>query len=102
MSWNKSACEQCEVSNCTCKDCSWNYTPKANGLECACRKPYNRKCKKDLEKFICIKDMELSLRQYACLKKAGINSNIELNQYSKEDLRKVRNLTIDKYAELKK
>ena len=39
-----------------------------------------------------IEEMDLSVRSYNCLKRAGINSVFELTQRSEEDMMKVRNL----------
>ena len=39
-----------------------------------------------------IDDMDLSVRSYNCLKRAGINSVAELVQRNQEDMMKVRNL----------
>jgi len=39
-----------------------------------------------------IEDLELSVRSYNCLKRAGINTIGELVQKSEEDMIKVRNL----------
>lgn len=39
-----------------------------------------------------IEELDLSVRSYNCLKRAGINSVLELTQKSKDDMMKVRNL----------
>ena len=39
-----------------------------------------------------IEDLDLSVRSYNCLKRAGINTVNELTQRSEEDMMKVRNL----------
>lgn len=39
-----------------------------------------------------LEEMELSVRSYNCLKRAGINTVEDLTQYSEEDMVKVRNL----------
>ena len=39
-----------------------------------------------------IEELELSVRAYNCLKRAGINSVAELVQRNQEDMMKVRNL----------
>lgn len=39
-----------------------------------------------------IEELDLSVRSYNCLKRAGINTVIELTQKSKDDMMKVRNL----------
>ena len=39
-----------------------------------------------------IDDMELSVRSYNCLKRAGINTIEDLTKRSKDDMLKVRNL----------
>ncbi len=41
---------------------------------------------------ISLEDMELSIRTYDCLKRAGVNTLSELRQMSEEDLMKIRNL----------
>lgn len=40
-----------------------------------------------------IEKLELSIRQYSCLKKAGVNTSEELYSYSATTLKKVRNLS---------
>ncbi|EGO65324.1 DNA-directed RNA polymerase subunit alpha [Acetonema longum] len=49
-----------------------------------------------------IEDLELSVRSYNCLKRAGINTVAELNQKSEEDMMKVRNLGRKSLDEVKK
>ena len=39
-----------------------------------------------------IEELDLSVRSYNCLKRAGINTVYELTQKSEEDMMKVRNL----------
>ena len=39
-----------------------------------------------------IEDLDLSVRSYNCLKRAGINTVAELVQRNQEDMMKVRNL----------
>jgi len=39
-----------------------------------------------------IEELDLSVRSYNCLKRAGINTVQELTQKSEEDMMKVRNL----------
>jgi DNA-directed RNA polymerase subunit alpha len=39
-----------------------------------------------------IEELELSVRSYNCLKRAGINTVDELTQRTEEDMMKVRNL----------
>lgn len=40
-----------------------------------------------------IEKLNLSVREYNCLKRAGINTSEELSKYNKEALNKVRNLS---------
>jgi len=49
-----------------------------------------------------IEDLELSVRSYNCLKRAGINTVAELVQKSEEDMMKVRNLGRKSLEEVKK
>lgn len=49
-----------------------------------------------------IEDLDLSVRSYNCLKRAGINSVAELVQKSEEDMMKVRNLGRKSLEEVKK
>lgn len=49
-----------------------------------------------------IEDLDLSVRSYNCLKRAGINSVNELVQKSEEDMMKVRNLGRKSLEEVKK
>jgi DNA-directed RNA polymerase subunit alpha len=49
-----------------------------------------------------IEDLDLSVRSYNCLKRAGINSVAELVQKSEEDMMKVRNLGRKSMEEVKK
>lgn len=49
-----------------------------------------------------IEDLDLSVRSYNCLKRAGINSVSELVQKSEEDMMKVRNLGRKSLEEVKK
>jgi DNA-directed RNA polymerase subunit alpha len=39
-----------------------------------------------------IEELDLSVRSYNCLKRAGINTVEELNQKTEDDMMKVRNL----------
>ena len=48
--------------------------------------------KKELALKMTLEEMELSVRSYNCLKRAGINTVEDLTQYSEEDMVKVRNL----------
>ena len=52
--------------------------------------PEDDKKEKVLE--MTIEELELSVRAYNCLKRAGINSVAELVQRNQEDMMKVRNL----------
>ncbi len=52
--------------------------------------PENNKMEKTLE--MTIEDLDLSVRAYNCLKRAGINTVSELVQRDEEDMMKVRNL----------
>ncbi len=49
-----------------------------------------------------IEDLDLSVRSYNCLKRAGINTVAELAQKSEEDMMKVRNLGRKSLEEVKK
>jgi DNA-directed RNA polymerase subunit alpha len=49
-----------------------------------------------------IEDLDLSVRSYNCLKRAGINTVSELVQKSEEDMMKVRNLGRKSLEEVKK
>lgn len=49
--------------------------------------------KSELMTEIPIEFLDLSVRQYKCLKREGINTDKELKKYTKEDLLKVRNLS---------
>ena len=46
----------------------------------------------DLTQEMTIEDLDLSVRAYNCLKRAGINTVAELVQRNQEDMMKVRNL----------
>jgi DNA-directed RNA polymerase subunit alpha len=48
-----------------------------------------------------IEDLDLSVRSYNCLKRAGINTVDELTQKSEEDMMKVRNLGKKSLKEVK-
>ena len=48
--------------------------------------------KKDKVLEMTIEELDLSVRAYNCLKRAGINSVAELVQKNQEDMMKVRNL----------
>lgn len=48
--------------------------------------------KKDKVLDMTIEELDLSVRSYNCLKRAGINTVLELTQKTKEDMMKVRNL----------
>jgi len=49
-----------------------------------------------------IEDMELSVRSYNCLKRAGINTVHDLTNKSKNDMLKVRNLGLKSLDEVEK
>lgn len=49
-----------------------------------------------------IEDLDLSVRSYNCLKRAGINTVAELTQKTEEDMMKVRNLGRKSLEEVKK
>ena len=55
---------------------------------------------KKLEKMT-IDDLELSVRSYNCLKRAGINTVLELASKTEEDMMKVRNLGRKSLKEVK-
>ena len=48
-----------------------------------------------------IEDLDLSVRSYNCLKRAGISTVMELTQKSEEDMMKVRNLGKKSLKEVK-
>lgn len=48
--------------------------------------------KKEKVMEMTIEELDLSVRSYNCLKRAGINTVQELTQKSEEDMMKVRNL----------
>ena len=48
-----------------------------------------------------IEDLDLSVRSYNCLKRAGINTVEELTQKTEEDMMKVRNLGKKSLKEVK-
>ena len=48
-----------------------------------------------------IEELDLSVRSYNCLKRAGINTVLELTQKSKEDMMKVKNLGKKSLEEVK-
>lgn len=49
-----------------------------------------------------IEDLDLSVRSYNCLKRAGINTVAELTQKTEDDMMKVRNLGRKSLEEVKK
>ena len=49
-----------------------------------------------------IEELDLSVRSYNCLKRAGINSVVELTHKTEEDMMKVRNLGRKSLEEVKK
>ena len=49
-----------------------------------------------------IDDLDLSVRSFNCLKRAGINSVADLTQKTEEDMMKVRNLGRKSLDEVKK
>ena len=49
-----------------------------------------------------IEELDLSVRSYNCLKRAGINTVLELTQKSKDDMMKVRNLGKKSLEEVQK
>ena len=48
--------------------------------------------KKDKLLEMTIEELDLSVRSYNCLKRAGINTTLELTQKTEEEMMKVRNL----------
>jgi len=64
-------------------------TDHANNVEIMVEKEEDKK-EKVLE--MTIEELDLSVRSYNCLKRAGINTVEELNQKTEEDMMKVRNL----------
>lgn len=66
-----------------------NMTDEAQQAEIMVEKEEDQK-EKVLE--MTIEELDLSVRSYNCLKRAGINTVQELTQKSEEDMMKVRNL----------
>lgn len=66
-----------------------NLTDQVQGVEILVEKEESKK-EKILE--MNIEDLDLSVRSYNCLKRAGINTVAELVQRNQEDMMKVRNL----------
>lgn len=66
-----------------------NLTDHVQGVEILVEKEENKK-EKILE--MNIEDLDLSVRSYNCLKRAGINTVEELVQRDEEEMMKVRNL----------
>jgi DNA-directed RNA polymerase subunit alpha len=64
-------------------------TEEAQGAEIMVEKEEDKK-EKVME--MTIEELDLSVRSYNCLKRAGINTVQELTQKSEEDMMKVRNL----------
>ncbi|HHY90085.1 MAG TPA: DNA-directed RNA polymerase subunit alpha [Clostridiales bacterium] len=58
--------------------------------------------KKEKVKEMTIEELELSVRSYNCLKRAGINTVEELTQKTEEDMMKVRNLGKKSLEEVQK
>lgn len=66
-----------------------NLSEDTKGIDVIVDKPENKK-EKVLE--MTIEELDLSVRSYNCLKRAGINSVEDLTNKSEEDMMKVRNL----------
>ncbi|OWZ84553.1 DNA-directed RNA polymerase subunit alpha [Natranaerobius trueperi] len=75
-----------------------NLTEKANDLEVMVEKEEDNK-EKIME--MSIEELDLSVRSYNCLKRAGINTIEELTQKTEEDMMKVRNLGRKSLEEVK-
>jgi DNA-directed RNA polymerase subunit alpha len=75
-----------------------NMTDAVDGVEIMVEKEEGKK-EKVLE--MTIEELDLSVRSYNCLKRAGINTVEELNEKSEEDMMKVRNLGKKSLEEVK-
>jgi len=75
-----------------------NLTDEAQNAEIMVEKEEDQK-EKVLE--MTIEELDLSVRSYNCLKRAGINTVQELTQKTEEDMMKVRNLGRKSLAEVK-
>ncbi len=74
-------------------------TDKLNNVEIMVEKEEEAK---DKVLYMTIEELDLSVRSYNCLKRAGINSVEELTQKTEEDMIKVRNLGRKSLEEVKK
>lgn len=74
-------------------------TDEAQNAEIMIEKEEDQKKKKVLE--MSIEELDLSVRSYNCLKRAGINSVQELADKSEADMMKVRNLGRKSLEEVK-
>ena len=80
---------------CDRTECAYNNTHNGKFNRCYCKDVTiidSSRCNV-LDKDIPIEDLDLSIRQYNCLKKANINTDKELREHTKETLLKVRNLS---------
>ncbi len=75
-----------------------NLTDEAQNAEIMVEKEEDQK-EKVLE--MTIEELDLSVRSYNCLKRAGINTVQELSNKSEEDMMKVRNLGRKSLEEVK-
>lgn len=75
-----------------------NMTDAVDGVEIMVEKEEGKK-EKVLE--MTIEELDLSVRSYNCLKRAGINTVEELNEKSEDDMMKVRNLGKKSLEEVK-
>lgn len=74
--------------------------PEEEGTEGTFTEPPEESGSKTME--MTIEDLDLSVRSYNCLKRAGINTVAELVQKTEEDMMKVRNLGRKSLEEVKK
>ena len=75
-----------------------DLTDSVNAMEIMVEKEEDKK-EKVLE--MTIEELDLSVRSYNCLKRAGINTVEELSNKSEEDMMKVRNLGKKSLEEVK-
>lgn len=75
-----------------------NMTDSVNGVEIMVEKEEDKK-EKVLE--MTIEELDLSVRSYNCLKRAGINTVEELTEKTEDDMMKVRNLGKKSLEEVK-
>ena len=73
----------------------------SDGAVVEAAEPEHQPSREDRIKEMPIEELELSVRSYNCLKRAGINSVWELTQKTDEDMMKVRNLGKKSLEEVK-